>query len=300
MTTVGKYVAATIRLGLITVVLAGSASLTRSEVSAVVDPDAGSKGSIYLGVIVDGPDPINGIWLRVGVYPTRKVLNESGAQRGDGPPTVLGTPGGVCAVAWAKRNPGGYDVVLSRFVDGAWQAEETLANSAIDELDPVFVTLPDGSVRLIYWEAGPVPRILARTASPDLSAWTAAEVVSEPGVQSARPAAVIHDGALWIVYEVHQAGSDTAPRQVVAARFTGTGWQREVLAVSWAEQPLHPEIHSRSGQLWIDWIDAPGQVLWLRRELPGSWTTIGNVPYTTELERDYFARGTVRVLAVEQ
>jgi hypothetical protein len=154
-------------------------------------------------------------------------------------------------------------------------------------------------VRLLYWEAGPTPRILARSAAPDLSAWSAPEVVSEPGVGSARPAAVVHDGALWIIYEVHQAGSDTSPRQVVVARESNGQWLREVIAVSSADDPLRPEIHSRSGQLWIDWIDAPGQVLWLRREASGSWTPIGSVGYTNQLERDFFARGSVRVLAVQ-
>lgn len=271
----------------------------RAEVSVVnLGPTGTHRAGLYLGYIIEDPNPLGIVWLRQSPQGSERVLlNEEGAQRGDGPPTTIGNPSGLCLVAWSMHTPTGYDVVYSQFADGAWSAPIALANSSFDEMDPFLIQGADGTVHLFYWEAGAVPRVLYRRAPSDLSSWSVPLVVSETAVAACRPSAVFHEGTLFVTYEVHDYGYGQSPRQVAIARQDGDTFTREVLAITQSTDPVWPQIHSRNGKMWADWIDAPGRMLWTRREGPTSWTPTQIAPFDDVLQRDFFVRGTIGHLA---
>lgn len=279
--------------------LAVTGPMTRAEVSVTVEPGTRPR-AVRFSAIQDGGDPVPFVWSRFSTSTSNVVLNENGDLNGDGPPTILGNPADVCLVAWSKNSAAGYDVVASRFEDGVWSAPQVLANSASDELDPVLVQGVDGVIHLFYWEAGAQPRIMQRTAPADLSAWSAPAVVSDLDESACRPQAVFHDGVLRVVYEVHDYGFGQTPRQVVVGRFESGELIREVVAITHNVNPIWPQIHSRAGRLWIDWEDSPGQMFWKRRDSStGIWEPTQIEPFTSQMQKHFFVRGTIRHIALE-
>ncbi len=265
-------------------------------VVAISASPASANGYIFAG-IYDGPDPVPHFWSRYSNNPNLIVLNPEGTTNGDGPPSMLGNPSGLNIVAWAKNSSTGYDVVYSRFANGAWSAPEVLAGSPVDEQDPFLLQGPDGAIHLFYWEAGTALRVMYKKASPDLSSWTPPVQISEEGLPACRPAAVFHQGVLYVTYEVHDYGYGQTPRQVIVARQDGDAFVREVLAITHNADPIWPQIHSRNGRLWVDWIDAPGQMVWTRKDDGGAWMPIQPEPYGSTLQREFFVRGTIQYLA---
>ena len=62
---------------------------------------------------------------------------------------------------------------------------------------------------------------------------------------------------------------------------------------------MWPQVHSRSGKLWVDWIDFTngpfnGDVAWTKRQNSGDWTTVELEDFTSEEELVYFVRGTIQ------
>jgi len=278
--------------------LCAAAFALRAEVGVVSDPASASlSGAVFVSEIVDGPDITP--WVQISSSPTVVALNVQGEANGDGPPALLGNPPGLCIVAWARNSPGGFDIVYSSYADRSWSAPQVLAGTSADELDPYLVQGSDGTVHLFYWEAGTVPRVLHRQAPPDLSSWSAPEQVSQPGIAACRPAAVFHAGILHVAYEVHDYGYGQVPRQVVLARQEQAAFVEEVVAITYNAAPLSPQVHSRGGRLWVDWIDAPGQMAWTQKDVPGGWTPVQMQTFGTILEREFFVRGTIRSLATQ-
>jgi len=269
----------------------------RAEVGVVSDPSSPLAGAVLVTQIVDGPDITP--WVQLSSSPAAVPLNVQGEANGDGPPTILGSPSGLCIVAWARNSPGGYDVVVSRYANRAWSAPQVLAGAPVDELDPFLVQGPGGTVHLFYWEAGSIPRVMHSQAPPDLSSWSPSVQVSPAGVAACRPAAVFHAGVLHVAYELHDYGYGQVPRQVVLAHEEEGAFVQEVVAITYNAGPVSPQAHTRSGQLWIDWIDAPGQMAWTRKDSPGGWTPVQIESFSTTLERDFFVRGTIRYLATQ-
>lgn len=285
----------------VTSLLAGTVEV-QAEIGVIFDLGSpSSPGAFYTFTIIEDPHPIGGVWLRYSAPDAnRAVLNAEGAGEGDGPPSLLRQPvSGMPMAAWARNLPTDYDIVLSRFTGSAWSEPEVLAGSPLDELDPVLVASPDGSVHLFYWENGTTPRILYREAPSDLSSWSAPIQVSEQGLVACRPAAVFHDGILRVVYEVHDYGFGQTPRQVVVVRYEGGEFIREIVGITHNEGPAWPQVHSRSGRLWVDWIDATAEMAWTRNDAQGAWEPIQSEPFTSQEQLEFFVRGTIRYLATE-
>jgi hypothetical protein len=272
----------------------------RAEVGVTRSSSSGPL-RLYVFSIVDEPDPFSSpAWTRHNGDTTgRAVLNDVGIANGDGRPALLVTPSGTPLVAWARNSPDGYDVVLSRFENDGWTEPEVLAGGPYDELDPQLVTDPaDGSIHVVYWVAEATPRILHREAPADLSSWSAADQVSGSGDPACRPHAAFHAGAMRVVYEVHDFGIGSSPRQVVLATEAGLQYTTEMVAVTLHEEPVRAYIHSAGGRMWVDWIDSVDQIAWIRLEA-GGWGVVQTEDYLTPEERDYHVRGAIRSLAVE-
>jgi hypothetical protein len=51
--------------------------------------------------------------------------------------------------------------------------------------------------------------------------------------------------------------------------------------------------------LWVDWIDADGEMTWTRRMGPGPWDPIESESFATTEERDYHVRGEIEGQALD-
>ncbi len=255
---------------------------------------------LYLMQITDDPDPI--LWSQL--YPTGAnhfALNPQGDSNGDGPPALLLHPiTNLPVVAWARNSATGFDIVISRFVNGSWSEPEVVAGGPEDEADPVLVAAPDGGVHLFYWVTAPTPRVMYRHAPADLSSWSEPVQVSAEGEAACRPWAEFHGGVLRVIYEVHQLGFGQAPREVVLARKEEGGFVPEVIAVTNNADPVWPRVHSHAGRIWVDWIDANGEMAWTRQDGQGHWETVRYEPFSGSIDREFLVRAAIRVRAVQE
>lgn len=208
-------------------------------------------------------------------------------------------------MAWSRNSPQGFDVVVSVFTNGAWSTPSVVAGSSADELDPDVFLDPAGHLHIVYWvNDGATQSAFHVEAPPTASGWSTPEMVSEPGEAACRPVGIVHGGALRVAYEVHAGGFGTSPRNVVLSRKDGSGFLPEVIAVTNNTSDVRAGVHSLSGALWVDWIDAhgptefDGEVAWMRLDANGSWESAHYEPFNNGLERDLTTRATIRLRAV--
>lgn len=281
-------------------ILAGAMWIpTSAEVAVSISSNGFQVVSYVMEGIVDDPEPVGNAWRRFNADGAhRAVLNDEGFANGDGDPALV-VHSGVPIVAWSKSYPGGYDVVISRFVDGSWSVPQPVADSAADELDPHLVLDSQGSIHLLYWINDGSPRVMHMQGPADLTSWSAAIQVSQPAEIACRPSGAFHDGVLRVAYEVHDFGYGSTPRQIVVATRQAEGFGSQTLAVTQHAGDNRPVLHDAGGTLWVDWIDADGEMAWRRQLSSGVWQPIEIEPFETNEERDYHVRGAIRVLALQ-
>jgi len=252
--------------------------------------------------IVDDPDPISSAWIPHHPASSIRIpLNTDGAVNGDNDPSLItGVASSFAVAAWARNSPEGYDIVVSRFDGSAWTPPQVVADSAADELDPHLVLDPDdGSIHLLYWIDDGTPRIIHRQAPSDLSSWSASVQVSEPGSDACRPWGVLHDGALHVVYEEHDLGLGTTPRQIMLAIRQGQTFSSQILATTHYAGENRPQVHSANGTLWVDWIDLEWEMTWIQQLPGGSWEPVEVETFQTQEEREFHVRGLIRTRALQ-
>jgi hypothetical protein len=271
-----------------------------AEVGAVhVSEDADG----YIVSLIDDPDPVPSWRPITQVSSIRFVLNPEGSIRGDGAPRIIDHPTtGEPMVVWSRNANPGFDVVISRFVDGAWSEPQVIAGSPDAELDPAIAVDPsDGSVHVVYSVlAQPFAissRVVHTQAPADLSSWSTPVEVSQVGEAATHPFAAFHGGQLHVVYEA--ALGDGPPYYILLATRTGAAWPGSVLLGTSQVDGAQPEIHSQGGELWAEWIDAVGSMAWVERAPNDVWGTPQSEGYTSSEDRDYFARGRIRGKALD-
>ena len=151
-----------------------------------VELAARPQGPYEFRSIIEDGDPVGIVWrVYSPLDEDRYVLNPDGEANEDGAPSIaFNSASDLPLVAWAKNSPGGYDVVLSRFADGAWTEPIILADDATvsQPADPALVVDPsDGSVHILYWTDEAWPRVMHRQSPADLSSWSDPVQVSQPG-----------------------------------------------------------------------------------------------------------------------
>ncbi|MCP3919290.1 MAG: hypothetical protein GY711_27440, partial [bacterium] len=125
------------RCALIGLLLVCAATSALAEVST----DGQQRlGSIILGIITEGADPIP-LWQPLRPLPPGQILNPDGATRGDGRPDMtvrtLENPTRFWpVVVWAYNNGSEHDVAFSEWDGAQWTPVEFLTTAAGDELDP--------------------------------------------------------------------------------------------------------------------------------------------------------------------
>ena len=284
--------------------LAGLAPAS-TEVGVSVDPEDSQirpNGLYVLAQIVEDPDTFPS-WQRHAPpgIDNRIVLNSEGHENGDGKPSILYNPvSELPVVAWSRNSVSGFDVVVSHFTGGAWTQPEVVAGSAADELDPTLALDPvTGTVHLFYWVDEATSMVMHRQAPANLSSWSVPVQVSDPGDAARRPSSVVHDGVLHVAYEVHNFGSGQTPRQVVLAHKEQGEFVPDVMAITYFTGKVRPEVHSASGRIWVDWIDAAGEMAWTRHDSQGQWEPARYEPNSSAQEREYLVRGAIRLKAIQ-
>jgi hypothetical protein len=86
---------------------------------------------------------------------------------------------------------------------------------------------------------------------------------------------------------------------VVLARWTGTTWIPEVMAISTYDDRMDPQVHSHGGTLWIDWIDGGDEAAWTRWNPSTGWDPVQYESFDDWMEREFHVRGAIRMLAVQ-
>ena len=289
-----------VRVSLAATLAATSIGVVNAEVG--VSTESGQVAVVYKLKITDDPDPVTGVWIRFHAEnASRKVLNDAGFANGDGPPSfVHNRVSNQAVVAWARNSPSGYDVVVSAFAQNAWSPPTVVASSPDNELDPVLAVNPAvGTVHLFYWVNDASPRVMYTQAPADLSSWAPAVQVSSVGEVACRPATVLHDGSLRVVYESHGQVLGSIPRQLVMATKTGSSFVSETVATTHYAGSNWPEIHGRDDVLWVEWIDADDEMAWTSRPTTGTWGLVEIEPFTSIEMRDFHVRGNIRGLALE-
>jgi hypothetical protein len=287
-------------------VLALAVGLSRAEVSATwSSTQSATISGGKLQMIGNDPDPIGGsIWTRYSAIGSgTAVLNPEGAANGDGDPSILADPArGWFVAAWSRNSVAGFDLVVSRFTNGAWTTPQVIVDEDANALDPQLVLDAAGILHMFYWHDGASPQVL-EVRSADLDTWSSPEVVSQPGEVACRPAAGVYQGVLRIAYEVHDFGYGNSPRQVVLARYDGSAFVTEVVAMTNNLGTVVPQVHTQGGRFWVDWVDAEngsaGEVGWTRLDPQGHWEPLHYVAFGNYSEREYFVRGTVRSQAIQ-
>jgi len=279
---------------------------SRAEVGVAIQPGGALPLTTYvLDGLTEDPGPINGVWKKLGTDELPRItLNAAGEANGDGMPSLVSDPStGLVVAAWARNSTAGFDVVVSRFANGAWTTPFVVAGSTAPELDPQLVLDPNGSVHLFYWVDGVLPQVFHVEAPADLSSWSAPLRVSDVTEPSCRPAGAYFGGVLRVAYEVHNFGVGHAPREIVLARFDNGAFTPEVVAITNNLGALYPEVHAHAGKMWVDWVDSEdsagaGELAWTRLNAQSQWEPIQYEPFGNYEQREHLVRGAARMHAI--
>ena len=271
----------------------------RAEVATHGTEDITDRPIVVLETnrITEDDGPYGSVWEPESEPSGRThVLNPEGAANDDGRPSIVLHPvTRMPIVAWSQRSADGYDIVVSRFVNGTWTTPAVVAGGADDQRDAhLTVDRASGAVHLFYRTGGAAARIEHRQAPASGDDWSAPTVVSQAGEIAVRPTAAWHAGRLLVAYEVHLGALDSASRQIVVAQREQDLWVGEFVASASFSEANEPQIHSDGTRVWIDWIDGPDVMRWTCRENDGPWTPLAVEPFAGAEDREYHVRGRVK------
>jgi hypothetical protein len=284
----------------------GLAEVGRAEVAIPFGPPGTGSGrhGLLVSIIGDAPDPFPQVWERLSSPTSGTIpLNPNGSSTGDGSPATLIHPlTGEAIVAWARNTAGSFDVVISRFHDGAWVEPIVVAGELVDEIDPSLAADAEGTIHLVFATDGEDRGIWHVEGAADLSSWSEPVRVSEPGAAASRPDAVVHESILRVVYESHDLGFGSTPKTIVLSRREGSGFVREVVATTGHAGAASPRVGSHGGRLWVDWVDAvhatgAGELAWVRLGFDGPEPP-GYLPFASAFDREFHVRPGIRLLVV--
>jgi hypothetical protein len=282
----------------------GLAEVGRAEVAIPFGPPGTGSGrhGLLVSIIGDSPDPFPQIWER-HTLSSAIPLNPNGSTAGDGQPSTLVHPiTGEPVVAWARNTSGGFDVVISRFHDGAWTEPVVVAGGLVDEIDPSVAADAEGTIHLAYATDGEERAIWHVEGEADLSSWSEPVRVSETEAEASRPDVIVHESVLRVVYESHDLGFGSTPKTIVLSRREGAEFVREVVATTGHAGAAAPHVGSHGGRLWVDWVDAvhatgAGELAWVRLGVEGP-DPPGYIPFASAFDREFHIRPGVRLLVV--
>lgn len=281
------------------------AGAARADVGVPLEPNNGSgtaaRRPIYLGVILDGPDPIGSLaWVQSGSGHGLPV-NPTGYENGDGAPAAAADAAtGTDVVAWGRRDGSAYEVVFSVLGAESWEPPVVVAVGGALDPRPAVAIAADGSLWFAYTVGeGTAAAAVVRKLDPDLTTWHPPVVVSEPGDAVTTAHLVLHDGLPHVAYARRET---TGGATVVLATLDTGVVDRRVVATTANPGAVRPEAHSLSGVLWVDWVDfepypGSGELAWSRMDAEGDFLPPSYVAFDG-FESKWLARPGIRLLAI--
>ena len=255
--------------------LALSAVPVAAEVSVdILGPDIFQV--IVLGV-TEGPDPF-GMWAPVRQIAPERILNPTGAARGDGRPDIADGSSKVPIVTWAYRTGTDYDIAVSTWIGQQWSEPQFLSQSTNDELDPRIHVGPDGSVHVVWWQKQ-TGKVFLATRLPDSDVWLEPQVVTPDGGIGRYPSVAVWHGNLVLAYE-RDANASGSWKDIMVARRDGEGGFTHEVAVRYPfAGATGAMIHSFAGILWLDWRSGAEEYSYAR-SWGSSWGTAVTLEWT--------------------
>ena len=225
------------------------------------------------------------------------VLNATGAANGDrGAVFAIDPQTGRPFVAWSWFDGSDYEVVISQWGGSGWTAKEIVTDNAVDDLDPSIAFGADGSCKVSWWRPGSGGEVWYRDKVVG-GTWAGEERVSAQVEVGSRPSVVEHQLSTRVAYQIENGGIT----EIRAASRNGE-WQSELIATTAYLGPagdgdIDVEVHSRGDRLWIDWVDAAGQLAFTVYDAAGdTWSVPQSRSYSVlPGEREVDARGRARV-----
>jgi hypothetical protein len=138
----------------------------------------------------------------------RVPLNESGAARADGAPSIANHPlTGLPWAIWAFNEDGDYELALSYFDGRDWSSPILLsaAPNGIDELEPKLLFTPDGRPLIVWWrmsEDGSEQSVWLRTRVA--GDWLPPVRLSSTRREARRPSLLLDGEQLIVAFETER------------------------------------------------------------------------------------------------
>ncbi len=221
----------------------------RAEVSMdILGP--GNYHIVVLGV-TEGPDPF-GMWVPVRPIEPDRMLNISGAARGDGRPDISRPDTDVRAVVWAYQTGTDFDIAFSEWTGISWADPVFLTSSLQNEIDPRVYAEEDGSVHVTWWaQETRTVHLISRDGVTRL--WGHATEMTVPGTTGRRPSVTIWNGSVYIAFERHRTASGGLKEVVVIRQQDFGAFEETVVALVERSKPLDVIVHVHGGLIWVDW-----------------------------------------------
>ena len=103
-----------------------------------------------------------------------------------------------------------------------------------------------------------------------------------------------------MAYEIHDLGFGVTPRQIVLTTLLeGGNHDTELVALTGGPEASWPQVHARSGRLWLDWIDLDGEMAWSRRLPAGGWGAVTLEVYVGLEDLRYHVRGRIKAQVLD-
>ncbi len=201
-------------------------------------------------------------------------------------------------VVWAQWDGSDFEIRLSRWDGTGWTPAMTLTNNDIDDMDPAIAFTAAGD-RLVSWWRSESDRQVWFLEKPAGAGWHAAERVTQRPHTGRLPGITEVSGEILTAY---QAKDGELTKVTVSAR--SDGWDPLVIASVSYQGPgndgaIFVRIHSRQGQIWVDWIDGPGVMGYsVRDPQTGIWSAPSRESYSWDTlagESEYWERESARV-----
>jgi hypothetical protein len=203
-------VSSLLRAASLAVLLCGAgAGAAFADVAAVLD-SGGNYLRTEVRMVRDGR--LSSVWLapgrtsRVATDGERILLNQAGARRGDGTPSIAVHP--LTRLPWAvwSYNEGGdRELALSLFDGHSWSAPILLGNSAngVDDLEPKLAFSPAGQPYIVSWRLSPdgADQSVWVTTRSSLGEWLDPVRLTSARLRASRPSVLVSGNALVVAYD---------------------------------------------------------------------------------------------------
>ena len=282
-------------IGTILAMLWVGGNAARAEVSVGME---GSATSFLLATGGDDPTPYP--WGRVRLdAPLTWLLEPDASAAENGAVDFAFDPvAGRHEVVWARFDGNDFEIVRSYWDGSAWSPAEQVTDNSVDDLDPALSFTSTGKRMITWWREGADRQIWFREKSAGAS-WTGEQVVTTLPETGSHPAVAAFGDGARIVYQTPGASGTE-----ISIASQDTGWSSTLIAQTPYEGPagdgvIHARIHSRTGRLWVDWIDGLGRMAYsVYDDETGSWSApkIENYSWDPGMgETEYWAREGARV-----